>query len=275
MFAENIRIFLLLSSWLGVMPFYQQNKKRFRIVLYIPIVCILLCTFAIFRQIIWIYFDIISLVVDDVWLVPLVSLFCYIHIIITLNAKRDLVQNLFDSFNDIDFNLQQIFKIKPAEIKYIPLGMFLVNFIFIFMLGVDYYWYGSLDDGPWTNELWFYLGVPWSTYNQQISEFVKVLIINAIWKRFRILNGLLIPQGNVLTLGPKNIDDFIKLHSDCSDLVDIFNDIYGLTVFISIIQTVLNILRLCLIILDHTKDPTLIWFVFVWSAYAIVSIKYV
>lgn len=210
-----------------------------------------------------------AIVFRNVFIHMAINLISYVLIVIKVNAKVNSVQKFFDTINEIDTTLQERLKIEPPKLKFITLSAVLVNFVFLGMNIIDNFIYGY--PASVFKHIQFYLGSPWAIYNFHISEFTKVLIVNAILKRFRVFNRILDVDADVLCVGKRAIDEHIQLHRKCCDLVVIFNDIFGLHMLMSMIHIVMYFLRLGIILIGESYEPTMIWLVLIWMINAIVS----
>lgn len=248
------------------MPFYDRNKKCFRRKLFTPIILSTWCSIAIVTRIIKKYE--ISPVIDlqHVWLHPLICWCYYILIVVNVNLKITILQKFFDTFNEIDSDLQNNFNTKPPVLNCVALGAFFVNFIFVAINVADFVLY-EFDATLYTHFI-YYTSAPWGIYNIHISEFIKMLLSTAIQKRFRVFNNFLDAKTDYLFPGQISIDHCIKTHRDCCELVAIFNDLFGLEILVSIMQTFMYILRLCFLLI--TSDARMFWFVLMRTSYAVV-----
>lgn len=268
MLAENISIILNLTSWLGILPFYKREKKKFCTLLFLPVIFATWCTLTNIRQIYWNYKHFDEIDILDVWVQPLINWVFYIQTITTVNIKLPKVQRLFDTLNEIDANLQENLKVESPKLKYVTVGLLLVHFMVMFMNAADLYFYA--DSGNWLHHFCFYSSDPWSVYNIQIAEYTKYLIIKAIQLRFRVCNNQL--QKETIISSVKTVDYYISVHASCCDLVEIFNDIYGFNMLISMIQTLGYSLRLCFLLVHQANDEVFIGFVLMWTINSGVSI---
>lgn len=269
MLADDILIFLNISSWIGIMPFYDKKKKQFRRVLFMPIILTTWCACAIGLRIKYKYDTKARTDFQHVWLQPIVNCCYYILIVINVNRQITGIQKLFDTFNEIDYDIQHNLKLEPPTLKLISLGVLTVNVLYVTMNLVDYFLYEY--NAPRLSLLVYYSSAPWCIYNIHLSEFIRALLVRAIQKRFHVLNIFLDSKTGKIFPGKKSVEHCIKLHRDCCDLVELFNNIFGLEVLISVCQSVMYIIRMCIVLIEKNSDRTILWFILLWMLYAIVS----
>ncbi|XP_065157233.1 putative gustatory receptor 28a [Atheta coriaria] len=138
------------------------------------------------------------------------------------------------------------------------------------MVLLDFFYNSQV--GPWYHHVIFYSSSPWVIYNIHVGEFVKFLFIKATLQRFEAFNSLLEQNIEVSYIGKPtfDIDQYITLHKNLCDLVALFNEIYGLNMLISMFQTIIYVLRLCLAVL-YAPQFIFIAFVLMWTFNAIIQ----
>lgn len=281
MLSENIIVYFRACAVLGLIPFYNKKTKRFRPIPPIPIVVLSVVFVAQAMDTISTIMEVphAKIMLVQVVLQPIGDIILITQTAVSLNfTLRDSLQALIDTFDKIDVELQTVHNLKDDQPKSINLIKWFVfsTIGFMFFQTADYVVLGA--SFTITDIILYHLGDAFCFYILQLNETFKIILVIAIWKRMKVFNSML--SELLLKSNPsKNINKFdsaFLIQCQIGDLIDAFNKTYGWNLLISIVQTLIYVLRFCILLLniDNISEQIVsLYFVSVWMLYSVVSKK--
>lgn len=271
--SDNLKWLILSISLFGLFPFYNQKTKRFKTykLHYIPLLIYNLCVliFTVHQVIKYTHGHSVFETGLTLMMTSSSSITNLVMIITSSYLKVEEISTLFRTFNQID-KLFTTHRIEVKNLKFVCAKTLILSGCLCILIGLD------ISSWFFTAEESYSILLLSDNINNFLMLLVFLLqffILKAIHLRYCMFNQHLqngVSRFNVSDV-THNLKDIILIHNYLSDLVNLFNQIFGWNMLFELFYGLYLILYTICLLLLHSEEDILIYNIF-WIVYAIVSV---